>query len=380
MVMRIGIDITSLAGRRTGVGHYTYYLLKHLLRLTHDPGAPKREFIGFASGLSPVVLDDELDEFPYRRLGIPTRLLYRLWSTFGAPKVDALLGGVDVFHATNYFLPPTQRARRVVTIHDLAVLTMPEVCSPKIRRVFGRNMRAFAADADAILTCSEATKGDIVRLLDVAPEKITVAHHGPNEDLAAMNREHAAQHIKERYEFEGPYILFVGTLEPRKNIPGLLRAFSAITGDIPHSLILAGGLGWQSIGLYETIAQLGLRERVRLTNYIDDIGDLAALHSAADAFVFPSLYEGFGLPLLDAMACGTPILAANNSAIPEVVGDAALLIDANDQDALAEAIKRMLGDEALRESLVAKGHERVRDFSWTKCAEKTMEAYTRVVG
>lgn len=157
--MRIGIDITALTKRRTGVGHYCYHLLKHLLHRGGDV-----DFIGFASGIAPIALD-ELDGFPYRQLPIPTRALYRIWPALGAPNVDSFLGGVDVFHATNFFVPPTKRARRVVTFHDLAVLTMPEVCSPKISQVFGKGMRRFAHDADAILACSESTKTDIVRLL-----------------------------------------------------------------------------------------------------------------------------------------------------------------------------------------------------------------------
>ena len=184
--MRIGFDITPLTNRRTGVGNYCYYLLKHLLRLGMDC-----RFVGFASGAGRVKLGDMEGMLEYHQLPLPTRALYGMWSTLNTPKLDTLIPGIDVFHATNYYLPPTRTARRVVTLHDLSFLTMPELCSPKIRRIFTRQVAAFARDADAVLACSHATAHDIVSLLHVNPAKVRVTYEAVDEEFAPVERDAA---------------------------------------------------------------------------------------------------------------------------------------------------------------------------------------------
>ena len=372
--IRIGFDISPLRHPRTGVGNYCYSQLKHLLRVAGDC-----EFVGFASGLRALELGDLAGMLAYRAVPVPTRALYRIWSLLGAPKVDALLGGADVYHATNYFLPPTRSARRVVTIYDLSFLTMPEHSSPKITAVFAKGVGRFAREADAVLTCSEATKSDVVRLLDVSPDRVEVAYGAVDEACVPMDREAAAVRVAARFGVRRPFILFVGTLEPRKNVAALVRAFGRLAREIPHDLVLAGPKGWRADQILGAIEELHLEDRVIRTGFIPDRADLAALYSAADLFAFPSLYEGFGLPVLEAMTCGCPVVTADNSSLPEVAGEAALLVDAGDEPGLASAMRRVLEDDALRQSMAAQGFEQARRFSWEACARTTLGVYNDLV-
>ncbi|NIA14790.1 MAG: glycosyltransferase [Nitrospiraceae bacterium] len=369
--MRIGFDITPLTRNRSGVGNFCYYLLKHLLQLGGGV-----QFEGLATRASRGDLGELAGRIVHRRVPLPTRVLYKMWGAFGIPRADALLGGVDVYHATNYFLPPTRSAKRVVTFYDLAFLTMPGKCSPKIVGPFARHTRRAAQEADAILTCSESSKKDIVRLLAVPPGKVTVTYGAVDEDFVPVERDRAARMLAKRHGIQGPFILFVSTIEPRKNVPTLLRAFKQIAGDIPHTLVLAGATGWNSDDIPKIIDGLELNNRVVRTGFVASRADLAAFYSAADLFAFPTLYEGFGLPLLEAMTCGCPVVSARNSSVPEVVGDAAVLVDdATDAGAVAQAMAGVLADPAQRDVMRAKGLEQAKRFSWETCAQQTMQVY-----
>ena len=373
--MRVGIDITPLARPRAGVGNYCYYLLRHLAAL-----APKSQFLGLATGLASIEPSDLPRSMVYRQVRVPTRLMHRLWSIAHAPRADALLNGLDVYHATNYFLPPTKSAHRVLTIHDMAFLARPDLCSPKITRSFAKYVPRFLEQADAIIACSESTKADILHYSNAEPAKVTVAYEAAGEDFTRMDRATAAERVTRACGLEGPYLLFVSTLEPRKNVPTLLRAFAQVAKDIPHRLVLAGGLGWNTAPIFETLDKLQLGGRVTRLGFVENHSDLSALYSAADAFVFPTRYEGFGLPLIEAMTCGCPVVTSNNSSVPEVTGDAAVRVDADDVEGLAAAIRRVLEDEHLRQSLRSRGFDQARKFSWERCARITLDIYRSLTG
>lgn len=370
--MRVGLDISPITPDRTGIGTYCYNLLKHLVRL-----APEVSFVGFRSGRSRPRTGDLPSPMPVRYVPVPTRLLYATWECTRRPRVDRLLGGLDVFHATNYFLPPVESARRVLSIYDLSFLVRPELCSPKIVRPFSKGIRHFARDADAVIACSESTKQDIVRFLNVDAAKITVAPGAVDEGFTPVPREEAAALLARRYGIRTPFLLFVSTLEPRKNVDTLLRSFVRLVGEQPHCLVLVGPVGWKARGLFRTIEMLRLGPRVVRPGYVPP-KDLPAFYSAADAFVLPTRYEGFGLPLLEAMHCGCPVVTSNNSAVPEVVGDAALQVDAEDIEGLASAISRVLVDDPLRERLSSLGRQQARRFSWMRTAEQVLKTYRSV--
>jgi len=371
--MDVGIDIGPLTQTRTGVGNYCYYLVKHLLR-----AGGGMTFKAFSTGLRRVDATQFAGPLRHRHVPVPTRLAYRMWETVHWPPVDTLLHGVDVYHATNFFLPPTASAKRVLTIHDLTFLAAPHLCSPKIVGPFSRSIGRFAQEADAILAYSESTARDIVAHLGVSPEKVTVAPLAVDEDFQPLRRPDAEEYVRRHYEVRSPYVLFVGTIEPRKNVPLLLRAFSKIRHEVPHQLVLAGATGWNPQQFHRALLEVNLQDRVVQTGYVKNHAELAAFYSAADLFAFPSFYEGFGLPVLEAMTCGCPVIAADNSAIPEVTGADAVLLPAGDTDAWAEAMNALLHDPARRDALSEAGRRRAALFSWHDCAARTAGVYRSV--
>lgn len=377
--MRVGIDIGPATRRRSGVGNYCVELVRALAELTD---ITLKGLAVTARSLDTSVLPSS---FAVRRLPVPTRLMYAAWSSAGMPSVEALIGGVDVYHATNYFLPPVRRAKRVLTVHDLTFRKYPELCSPKVVGPFSSKVGRFAREADAVIADSESTRRDIIELLDVPAERVHAVHLAADPRLKPIPEADARGLVATRFKITPPYLLFVGTLEPRKNIANLLKAFKSLEDEVPHCMVFAGALGW---GVEKDIpgravsnpsAVAATKAGVHVLGYVPD-SDLSALYSAADALVFPSLYEGFGLPVLEAMACGCPVITANNSSLPEVAGDAAEYCDANDVDSIVMAIRRVLSDAAFRRQMTERGFAQAANFSWAKTAAQTAAVYRSVLG
>jgi glycosyltransferase involved in cell wall biosynthesis len=372
-MLRIGMDVSAVKRQRSGVGEYTAHLLAHLLRLGED-----LEIRGLSTGLGAMDTQALAKLARWRHIRLPTRLMYAAWSMAGRPRADRLLGGADIYHATNYFLPPVAKARRVLTIYDVAFLKRPELCSPKIVGPFSRAVKHFAGEADAILTCSEASKRDIAECCRVDENRIDVAYGAADAAFAPWETARARALLAEKYGIEGPFLLFVSTLEPRKNIDGLLDAFTALLDHIPHTLVLVGGPGWKMSHLDARLSGPVLAKRIRRMGYVTPRSDLPAFYSAADAFVFPSHYEGFGLPVVEAMTCGCPVITSEASCLPEVAGGAALLVPPDQPEAIADAIRRVTDDKALRETLREKGRKRAAVFSWEKSARTVLNLYRRL--
>jgi glycosyltransferase involved in cell wall biosynthesis len=368
--MRVGVDIGSLASPRTGVGNYCYYLLNHL-----NQTGLGLELHGLAVRLGRFAASDVPGPIPFRHIRMPARAMYTVWNTFHFPAADRLLDGIDVFHATNYVLPPLSRARGVLTVHDLAFLAVPHLCSPRIVRIFSRSIRAHAARADRVIAVSEATKRDVVERLQVDPAKVSVTYQGASKVFQPIPKEEALARLARQHGISGPFILFVGTLEPRKNLLALFDAFARLSSDLPHKLVLAGAMGWRSEPIRQALSRPDLADKVQWTGYLPDHADLASFYSAADVFVLPSFYEGFGLPLLEAMSCGCPVIAANNSSMPEVAGDAGILVDARDVEGLANNIARVVCDPDLMARMRSRSRERATAFSWDHCAAQTLAVY-----
>jgi glycosyltransferase involved in cell wall biosynthesis len=372
--MRIGFDISPLAPPRTGVGAYCYFLLKALLQIPGD-----QRFSCLSMGLNPVSVGSEFSKVSYsRHLRVPTRAAYAIWDRIAFPRVDRLLGGVDVYHATNFYLPPTATARRVVTIHDLGFLVHPEWSSPKIVGPYSRGIRRFVGEADAVLVYSESTKLDVLRLLGADPAKIHVAPLGVDPMFRAIPRDEARAAVNQKYGIESPFILFVSTIEPRKNVLGAIRAFERIAAEFDHRLVLVGATGWNSEEVFTAIRNSRYAARIVTTGYLNENTDLPLMYSAADAFLFPSHYEGFGLPVLEAFACACPVVTSNAASLPEVAGEAALMSAPSDIDGIAENLRKVLGDETVRTSLISKGLNRSQMFTWQQCAQTTLAAYRSV--
>jgi len=294
----------------------------------------------------------------------------RLW-TVGRLSLELALRPPDVLFVPAHSLPPIVPRATVATVHDLGYRHFPGEHPPATRWLRRLSNRWSARRATRVIAVSGATRDDIVRFDGVSPGKITVVHHGHSPAFRPAEPD-AIDAARQRYGLAGPYLLFVGTLQPRKNLERLLRAFDLLAATEPRvSLVLAGALGWQPERLARALAGVRARERVSTVGVVDD-ADLPALLSGAVALAFPSLYEGFGLPALEAMACGTPVLSSTTSSMPEVVGEAGLLVDPLDADAIAAGLARLVRDPALRAELRQRGLARAATFTWERAARQTL--------
>jgi len=372
--MKICLDLSPAVHHHAGLGRYAQELL---LALAAADG--QNEYVVFYNNPAAARVDPTLNHFSQ----ITTPLSYKPWrlsamlAHFTRFSQDYLFPGVDLFHATDHLLPHFRRIKSVFTLHDLIFLFHPETHKPMNRWFLTLMMPRFLRAADAVIAVSECTKRDAIRFYSIPEEKITVIYEGVSPRFRPANPE-AVRAVREKYGLPERFILYVGTIEPRKNLTTLLEAFHHLLATRDLRLVFVGKKGWLYEGFFRRLRELGLEDRVIFTGYVPD-EDLPAIYSAADLFVFPSLYEGFGLPVLEAMACGTPVVCSNTSSLPEVAGDAAILVDPTDVRALAGAMERVLTDEHLRAEIYAKGLGRARQFTWAKAAQETLKVYLEVI-
>lgn len=368
--MRIGLDGQPLIRPKTGVAHYTLELARALAALRPDDS-----FELIAPNAIPPGLIRETEMIPNLRVvSVKTNVLMRRWSSFGLPRY-LRRAGLDLFHGTNYQLPFMNAKPNVLTVHDLSIFTHPETHDARLARRARRRLPIMLGAASHVITPTEAIKNELTARFNLDPVRITVTPEAPRKSFFPMRREDTAD-VRQRLGIENDFILFVGTIEPRKNLQTLLRAFERISRKTDHrsQLVLAGGEGWLTDDFDRLVRASDFRERIRLTGYLGD-EELCALYSSCKVFVYPSLYEGFGLPPLEAMACGAPVVASRIAAHKETLKDNARLIEPMDESALAKAIIDLLEDERARESLAQAGLAHVANFSWRKTAEMTWEVY-----
>jgi glycosyltransferase involved in cell wall biosynthesis len=287
---------------------------------------------------------------------------------------------LDLFHSPDFVLPPVSRALSVLTVHDLAFLLYPECAEANLRAYLERAVPRSARRADFIVADSENTRNDVICLLGVPPEKVAVVPGGVEASFRPVEDPARLTELRDRLRLgAAPFILSVGLIEPRKNLPVLFDAYRALRDrkQLPHLLVVAGNRGWLSADTIEHAQRSPYRDDIRFVGFVSE-GDLPVLYSAAAAFAFPSLYEGFGLPPLEAMACGTPTVVSRASSLPEVAGDAALQVDPRDVEELAAALELLVLDDLLRADLRARGLQRARDFSWPAAARKQLDVYERL--
>ena len=367
--MRIGIDARLVFYNRAGIGAYILQLIEALAQVE-----PKNDTF--------VVLQSRKDKssiissngFERKSLWTPSHNRFeQLALSFEVSQL-----GLDLLHSPDFIPPFRRNCKSVITVHDLAFLLYPHFLTKESARYYGQIDQAWRK-TNHIIAVSEATKQDSIKMLGVPEKKITVIHEAVNPIYRPLDKDKARQVAKQKYKLDKRFILFVSTIEPRKNLPGLLRAYRRLRDDYKRDeiLVLAGLNGWLWEEVYETVDNLNLSEHVAFLGRVPD-EDLVYLYNAARLFVHPSFYEGFGLTPLEAMTCGAPVIVSNTSALPEVVGDAGLMIDPHDIEGLTVALWRMLTDEALRQSYVEKGFQRAKKFSWEKSAAKTLEIYHKV--
>ena len=321
--------------------------------------------------------------FSRHEVGVRERWLSIMWHRANVPlPADWLSGPVDIYHSPDFVLPPLRHARGILTVHDLAFLMRPECADAHLRAYLEQVVPRSVQRADFIIADSENTRNDLVVLLGVDPALISVVPGGveprftPVADPELLRR--ARHHLGVG---ESPFVLAIGVIEPRKNLNRLMDAFvalkqrAAVPADL--KLVLAGGRGWLFDGIFEHHAASPLRDDILLPGFVPD-ELLPAIYTAAEVLAFPSLYEGFGLPILEAMACGTPVVASRASCLPEVAEGAALLIDPTNVDGLSVSLELALADPALRARLIAEGRQRASLYTWRRAAERLLEVYQRV--
>ena len=307
---------------------------------------------------------------PLTRGGFPLLPLYLSWNFLRLPPVNQR---ADVVHATNLVVPPVRRAALVSTVHDLGIDVLPEVVPQPWRALYRRGLRRSVAEADVLIAVSEATKEALLDRYPIDGDRVVVTPLGPNVSAETARDDS----VLRRLGIEPPYLLSVGTVEPRKNHARLVRAFAAVAPDVPeHRLVIAGMSGWGQDAVDEAIETAGLESRVVLTGGVSD-SELASLYANADAFAFPSLYEGFGIPVVEAMRFGLPTLVGDTPSLIEVGGDAVVAAVPTDVDALVDGVRRVLTDDGTRRALTSAALQRGAGFSWTETARLTAGAYER---
>ncbi|EHP84940.1 glycosyltransferase family 4 protein [Methanotorris formicicus] len=372
--MKIGITSEQLNRPLTGRGYYIYHLIKILSSNTnknnYDIYLINYKNTQMFPNLKHIILEN-----PFKRI----TKSYQLWYLYLPLGLYDISKKVDIVHCINaepIYLKP-KNIKLITTIYDIIPYLFPKTytfsTSFRFRFILPKTLKI----SNKIITISHHTKQDIIKHFKIPEDKIKVIHLAANENYKPLN-EKEIEKIREKYNLNYPFILYVGGLEPKKNISTLLKALYKLKKQgIKHKLVITGEKRWKYKSIFETIEKLNLQKDVIFTGYVPD-EDLPALYNAADLFVYPSLYEGFGLPPLEAMACGTPVITSSTSSLPEVVGDAGIMVNPYDVDELAKAMYEVLTNDGLREELSKKGLERAKLFSWKKCAEEHLKVYEEV--
>lgn len=377
MPATIGYDATAAVRQLAGIGRYTRQLLGALTARDDDL---RYRVVYCSGGETPGRLPSLDARFRLRSIPLSDRVMNAVWHRARLPlPIQLVTGPIDLFHSPDFTLPPVPRRPTILTIHDLAFLTVPDAAYPTLRAYLERVVPRSARRAAHVIAVSENTRRDAIDYLGLPPERITTILEGVSADFRPLVNRDAAQQLLGGLGIEPPYLLAVGTLEPRKNYLTLLDAYHLLrVRGLDHRLVIAGRPGWLYQPIFQRIRALQLQDHVLFVQPADD--QLRALYGLADVFVYPSLYEGFALPPLEALACGTPAACSNRSSIPEVVADSALLFDPTDPEQIAAAVERLIADAGLRRRLSASGPARARQLTWERAAKQTVDLYRNVLG
>lgn len=374
--MRIGINTFALGSEKVGAGKYISRLVVGLASLNSDI-----EYVVFMNRNNArefLFLPENVRKI---NCGLLTQIrpLRAVWEQSALP-LHIRRWKIDVFHSPLHVAPILLSSRSVVTIHDMTLFSLPAQHIRTKRLYFSKLMPFIARKADKIIADSECSKRDIMRILKIPETKIKVIYLGVDGVFRPIKDPRRLVHIRRKYQIVSNFILYAGVLEPRKNLGRLIKAFHKLRQEkkLECQLVIAGKKGWSYSKVFQLVEDLELGRDVIFTGYVSD-DDLVLLYNAAELFVYPSLYEGFGLPPLEAMACGTPVIASNVSSLPEVVSDAGLLVNPYDERGIGNAIYEALTNEGLRKEMGEKGLRRARLFLWEKTARETLQVYQEVL-
>ena len=378
-MLRIGLNSQKLLSMNTGVGNYTYNLVRNLLAVDRENRYCLFFFNEFTDGKN--LFSSSVAPYRVEQSGYSTRRNTPriLWEQLMLPR-RARACKVDVFHYIDHTLSLIRKpCPTVITVHDLAFFRVPEMYNLSRRFYKQFVSQRSIRRANRVITISEFTRREILELTGVDGDRVEVIPYGISSIFRPLPAEGEVEAYRVRAGLPDKFVLFVGTLQPRKNVDGLVRAFHQARrkAAFPHKLVLCGGRGWLYDEIFDLIKRLGLTDHVR---YMDSVPheELPVVYNLADLFVYPSWFEGFGLPPLEAMACGTPVICSSATSLPEVVGDAGITIPPSDIDGLADAIARVLDDGELAAGMSRAGLERARRFSWEENARRTIDVYQRI--
>lgn len=375
--MKIAIDISQIAYEGTGIANYTTEMVRNLLKTDGE-----NEYLLFGISLRQQdkirnyfdSVSNLRREIQFKLLPIPQTLGNLLWNKFHVVDIKNFLGDFDILHSSDWIQPPTT-AKKVTTVHDLVIYKYPQFSHPNIIETHKKRLYWVKKECDIVIVDSLATKSDLINLLKMDQAKIEVVYPGIGTEFQPQSSEEIIR-VKQRYGLYDNYILSVGTMEPRKNLHSV---FAAFTRFLQHSLVANKKTPIELV----IVGKVGWGEELKPTRYIHLLGqipasDLPALYSGALFFIYPSLYEGFGLPVLEAMACGCPVLTSDRGSLKEVASDAALLVDPEEVDDIAVKMTQLYVDYDLQKELVERGKENVNKFSWQKAAEKIIKIYKKI--
>jgi glycosyltransferase involved in cell wall biosynthesis len=374
--MKIAIDVSLAVGESAGVGSYTRGLIEGLANIDAENEYTLYSYVDFPQSPQPTF--PPRPNFALRMLQLDAEHWERIWYQADLPPQGAM-DAVDVVHSPFFNAPKAHHGALVVTIHDISFLLQPQFHTEANRLHCLQGTLNAALYADRIIAVSQQTKKDLIDYFSIPEERIRVIHEAPRKVYVPKRNIDVMRGVLERLGVLYNFILFVGSLEPRKNLKTLLQAYATYVTRHAGAewLVVAGGKGWLNGDLSQVAVELGIAERVKFLGYLQE-DDLRVLYSAAKLFVYPSIYEGFGLPPLEAMACGAPVITSNTSALPEVAGDAALLIDPYNSEELCQAMQRVLCDDELRITMRRRSLARAKLFSWEQTAAQTLAVYEEV--
>lgn len=375
----IAIDYTPAIRQQAGIGRIVRGQIEALVK--RNPGYDLRLFVA-----GPITDNDRrAAPLPLHATPIDERNLVRIWHRLDLPfpRVEWFTGGkLDLFHATDFVLAPTRARRKVLTVHDLAFVHYPNAAMPSLHHYLNVVVPRSVQRADLVIADSHHTARDLTEQWQTPPERIAVVQGAVDHDHFQPDADQSRQRaVRERYAIgDRPFILALSRLEPRKNFARLIEAFAQarLTAGLPHRLVIGGGKGWLYDEIFRCVTELKLQEHVHFTGFIAD-ADLPVLYSAAEFFAYPSLYEGFGLPIVEALACGTPVLTADNSCLPEAGGPGAYYVQAEDVESIAAGIVKLATNDALRAQLRTAGLAHAAHFTWERSAQQLLDAYARAL-
>lgn len=383
ITLRIALEVQLILDRqKTGISWLAENILMELSKISNDQFI--LQYFPFKKSLKSR-REDAAHMKKYENQGFllePCRWFHfkiyrRIWNWFPIPYRLFFHQPSDVTLFFNYCIPPGVKGKKIVMIHDMAYRAYPETIGKRTMRMLQHNLKNTCQRADKVVTISEFSKKEIVKYLKLPPEKIVVMPCGVDHDLFRCDcQQEKIKAVKVRYGIDKKYFLYLGTLEPRKNIARLVEAYDLLKeecNEVPQ-LVIAGKKGWMYDEIFQSVEKFHLKDYVIFTDYVDE-ADLPALIKGAEAFLFPSLYEGFGLPPLEAMACGTPVMASNAASLPEVVGTAGILVDPYSLEEMKQGMKQLMNDSVLRQNLSRAGIERSQLFTWKKSAEILLEVF-----